>query len=743
MTAPAFQTPSYKNQPPLRESPEAADRLDDDRTKYAHDLWHSQDDKRRKAERNWEYLLRMYAGQHWTVWNPWLSRFQDVSEWMTDEEQVWRQRPVINLMLYWYILTHARLTENQPIIAFQPSTGDRYDAMLAEAADTIHKTIWRQAGVNNVIDDVMGWVVACGLGYTISRVDPTKGDFKPWVGPAQLQLLDQYGQPTGIQRTAPMVPFDQNGQPLARLVGDGSAYEVTGQPHQEREGQIIVDVLSPFQVRGEWSNRPWHQKRWHSYVSYATPEEVWDQFGIEVEADTSPEELGHDDVIARVLLGTGYFGAAAGSPESGRGSGSSRADKLGLVRLQTLYQAPCNFPGMDETEQSPGGRLLITTKKKTLVDGPRPVAYPNLSPIREFGFVNLNGRPFSTTPGEMLAGLNRSINRSFSQVLEHTNLVANPMMVVDKDSGLGQVKITSRPGQKLEVRRKPGVPPIEFTQPPPLSADLWRVQDKLLVLFDTLGNIRGAEGTPPTQNASGQLVKELRGNSDRFLGAAARRNVEEVARMAEDWMVILPTLWTEEKILTLAGEDGMSRTLSVYPDLFKLGRVNVVPDPESMLPEGREEREMKVTMLYQQGVWGPPGTPDAARKYMEAMRFPHLSRISTVGEIHRVTARQENGKLKLGTPVAEIPVFEWYDSLVHLQEHELEMASPEFLKLDPAVQEGFVLHRMAHIQVLQIQAAQQLAQQVAQQKAMEPDADDGAGKKSPPKPAAAPAGAAA
>ena len=742
MTAPAFAQPSYKNMPPLREAPDAPDRFDESRLKYSQDLWRSQDDKRRKAERNWEYLLRMYAGQHWTVWNPFLSRFQDVSEWMTDEEQVWRQRPVINLMLYWYILTHARLTENQPIISFQPATGDRFDALLAEVSDTIHKTIWRQCSMNTIIDDVMGWVVSCGLGYTISRVDPTKGDFKPWVGPAQLQLLDQFGQPTGISRTAPMVPFDQNGQPLARLIGDGSAYEVTGQPHQEREGGIVVDVLSPFQVRGEWSNRPWHQKKWHSYVSYQTPEEVWDQFKIEVEADTSPEELGHDDVIARVLLGTGYFGAAAGSPESGRGSGSSRADKAGLVRVQTLYQAPSSFPGMEETEETPGGRLLIHTKTKTIYDGSRPVAYPYTSPIREYGFVNLNGRPFSTTPGEMLAGMNRSINRSFSQVLEHTNLVANPMMVVDKDSGLGQIKITNRPGQKLEVRRRPGVPAIEFTMPPPMSADVWKVQETLLQLFDVLGNIRGAEGTPPTRNASGELVKELRGNSDRFLGAAARRNVEEVARTYEDWIAIIPTIWSEEKILTMAGEDGVSRTVSVLPELFKQGKINVVPDPESMLPEGRDEREQKVTLMYNAGAWGPPGTPEAARKWMEAMRYPHLNRLQTVGEIHRVTALQENGKLKLGVPAQQIPNFDWYDQMVHLQVIEYEMATPEFLKLDPAIQEQFVIHRASHLMAIMKQMEQAMAMQAAQADQAGAEADNGAGKKSPPS-AARPSGAAA
>jgi hypothetical protein len=102
-----------------------------------------------------------------------------------------------------------------------------------------------------------------------------------------------------------------------------------------------------------------------------------------------------------------------------------------------------------------------------------------------------------------------------------------------------------------------------------------------------LGNIAGAEGTPPTADSSGELVKELRYNSDRFVGPTARRSVTELGRMAEDWQVMIPLIWDEQKVIRVAGDDLIASTLTVMPHLFDEGNVNIQPDVESMLPEGR------------------------------------------------------------------------------------------------------------------------------------------------------------
>jgi hypothetical protein len=700
---------SYRNTPPLR-TENQPDNLDASRLQHARAFWHSQDEALRRRDRQIEENVRMLAGQQWTVYNPWLQKWIDVSDWMTDDERRWRQRPVINRLLYWYMLTHSRLTENLPIVAFQPSSADRFDAMLAEVMDTIFKSIWRDAGMTEVNDLIHAWMIVAGRAYATSRVDPTRGDLVPWIGQANLQLLDQFGQPTGISRPVGPVPFDASGRPLARLVDGGAAYEVTGEPHVEREGMIAVDVLAPLQVRGEWGPTPWHMKRWHASTIFLPADKVAELYGVEVEPDTFADEFENSGEVFRVLLGGGYYGAAEGRGTLGIGDSQN---KEGLVRIQSLWQAPCDFPGMEETEESPGGRLLVTTKTRVLADTARPARFRYTSPIRCFNFVNLPGRPSGTTPLEMLNPIQRTYNRGWAQILEHRNLVTNPIMMVDEASGLGDLQPTNKPGQVVTVNMRTGVTPILYAAPPQLSEDVWRTQALLLQEMKDLGYSEGSEGDTPTTNASGELVKELRFNSDRFIGATPKRSAEEYGRMVEDWIAIVPTIWPTEKIIAFAGEDQVIKTVTVLPEMFKQGKVNVVPDVESMLPEGRGERQNNMKALYTMGVWGPPGTPEASAKLLEVLRFPHMGQAGRPGGADRVTAEQENNRLVRNEPAITIPIFPWYDSLVHLAVHEQFMKSPEFLKLDPAIQEQFLIHWQAH----QVHAQQMMAQMMAQQAA--------------------------
>ncbi|MCK5650480.1 MAG: hypothetical protein KAJ42_03840, partial [Gemmatimonadetes bacterium] len=98
---------------------------DQDRIDYAWKLWHSQDILFLRRDRQIEENIRMLAGQQWAMYSRLLGRFVDISHFFTDRERKWRQRPVFNNLLRWFMLIHARLTENPPVVGFQPGTGDK------------------------------------------------------------------------------------------------------------------------------------------------------------------------------------------------------------------------------------------------------------------------------------------------------------------------------------------------------------------------------------------------------------------------------------------------------------------------------------------------------------------------------------------------------------------------------------------------------------------------------------------
>jgi hypothetical protein len=315
----------------------------------------------------------------------------------------------------------------------------------------------------------------------------------------------------------------------------------------------------------------------------------------------------------------------------------------------------------------------------------------------------------------MLNPIQRTYNRGIAQILEHRNLTTNPILILDEQTGLEEEQITNKPGLIIKATRREGVVPLEYVQPPRLSEDVYKTQTMLADELNFLGNIEGSEGAPPTRDASGELVKELRFNQDRFIGPTMRRAVHTMRRMVEDWTVWLPVIWDEEKIIGFAGADQVVRTVMVYPEMFDTGSVNVHVDIESMLPEGRGERQAKVARLYQDGLLGLPGSPEAQKRFFELSRFPHMGRSYQPGGIHKVTAEQENGRLAQGTPADQVPVLPWYDHAVHLMVHEEFMSAPEYLKLPREIQVEYVRHREVHLRIVQMLMMQAQAQAVEQE----------------------------
>lgn len=681
----------------------------------------------------------MICGQQHAIFHPIFGRWLDPTEWMSEEERQYRSRPVFNRLLPWFIITHARATENSPIVAFVPGP-DRTDAELAEVLDIAVKSVWFEANMEDVHDRLMGWVIAGGRGHLVSRIDPNGGPKRDWIGEGMLPVVDLNDRPVddgdGGQAMQPVpdgVPYDKNGQPLAkwRIDGNGGGEMVpTGRPHSQRVGAIKVDVYSPMQVRGTWGPSPWYDKPVHLMKSYHTPEDVYNMFGVEVEPDIRGGSISDVGELERLLFGSGFFGATWGIPETQ----TTATQTDGFVEVTQRWERPCAYGGMEETESSAGGRWTVTSRNRVIRDGVRPAAFPFTSPMNTFEFVRIPGRPGGTTVQEALNPIQRSINDRNGRINEHVNLTTNPIGMIDQAANIGTKKFTNRPGTNYIVTRRPGVLPIEFAAPPRLGDDVYKSYGLLGEEFNRIGFTTGAEEQSHPGD-SGEKVKEVRFNTDRFLGPTMRRTAGEYGRLYQTWRVLFPLIWDLETTISYAGEDNIARTITVFPEMFKDGNVNVRADVDSMLPEGLAEKQDKVVWAYGNGLFGVPGSPDAVMKFWELARMPHLSRLAKPGGVDLTTAEQENGRLLQGANAAEIPVYEWYDDAIHIFVIEKYMKSPEFLKQPDEIKNNFVLHRQAHLFNQQTKLAKAAMQAAAVQSTLQPNggAPGQPGKGGPPK----------
>jgi hypothetical protein len=657
----------------------------------------------------------MLLGQHWILWSEARQRYVDLSRYLDEQERRWRQLPVMNRLMLWYMLTHARTTENPPVLTYQPGP-DQIDADLAAVFDSCVKHVWQDSGMVAVIDKLMAYLLPGGRAHLKSRIDPNGGEEIELIGPAILQLLSGDGQAilgedgNPIQReTDGPVPFGRDGEPRAQLLEDDDGklyYDETGEPDTMSEGRIVVDVLSCLEVRAEWGPSDWHDKAWHMQRSFLSPEQAFDTYGEELEPDITGSHAEEVGTLMRMMYGSGLFGAADHRETV------TMETQVEYVSIYEFWHRPARFPGMERE-----GRLMtVTGGGEVLRDGGRFARFKHTSPIRCFDFVSIFGRSQGTSPQEMLNGPTRSRNRIIGQILEHSTKVSNPIMLYDTGAGIDESKVTGRPGSRVGANFQ-GLAgdPIRFVQPPSLSRDPYESYNMLTSEFDDLGNVRGAEGAPPTRDPSGELVKELRFNSDRFIGPTLRRATIEMARMADDWRVLMPLIWDVEKVISIAGDDEIARTVTVYPELFTEGNINIMPEVESMLPEGRGERQQRVERMYDKGLFGMPGTPEAVNTYLDLARFPHMGRASRMGGVDRSTAAQNVGKLLMGAQAIQIPLFQWYDYGVHLYVLDRHLKSPEYLKNDPQVQMQMTIYRQllvaAGVTAAQLQMQEQALMQ--------------------------------
>lgn len=707
---------------PLRKQADAPDAYDSERVMRFSTEFQSQTNNLLVSDRQIEMNVRMICGQQHSVWHPQFGKFIDTMDWLGDNEKSWRQMPVINKLLRWFVMTHTRLTENPPILTVLPGP-DRIDAEMAEVVDTLLKKDWRDAGMDSVHDRLMKWVVIAGEGYLLTRLDRTKGEWYPWIANEPLALVgwdgtplqDDFGKIRFTPDPVPNVPIGPDGTPNVAMRVDGTIIPLgDGRPHFERMGGINVDVYSPLQVRGQWGlDIPWHQKQWHCIQRFLTPDEVFETWGVEVAPDLSAQAASNIATIERLLYGTGFYGTSTGRYGSGW---ADTASKGPLCTIYERWQAPLPYnqkligtwaEPMMESPDMPGGRHTVWSPNQLIRDGARAVAWPNVSPVRCFRFVDVPGRPRGMSILETMLGPQRSLNKSYGQLLEHAALLGSPQMVVDEDAGIQADQITNEPNKIYTAKKRPGISAIEYVDAPPISTDVMSAIRFMGEEVDNLGGLRGTEGAAPTDNASGELVKELRFNSDRLLGSTARRNVMEYARLADDWLKLYPIIYTEQAVITINGQDQLAETVTVYPLLFKDGHANITPDVESMLPEGRGERQQRAFALWQQGAFGDPHSAPALDIFFELFRFPSYARMARPGGVDRVMAEQENGNILTGQ--FQQPVLPWYDNQVHLVVHEKYMKSPEFLKQPQNIQLAFELHRTMHIdalnKILQFQSA--------------------------------------
>ncbi len=686
------------------------------------DCWRSWRNAYRPWWRQVEENVRMLAGRQWDTYIEGLADFVDLSSYFAIDDERWRKYPVFNWLGHYYKITRSKLTENPPAIGYLPHSPDERDARLAQTGEPVWKAAWLAMDMPELVFDLYGWLLTAGRGILMTTWNPDKGIARDYTGPAIIHLLGPGGLETRELSDAPYLRLPDGSfypaieNPLA--AEDGGQYMIhpesgepifafdetaeggirMGAPFNDRVGEIEASIINPTSIVTPFGPEPFWRKPWYTREYAIDVDDIERRFGQVLQ----PEYISSGDVLHLKL----EFGANYGMPGQGLGGHGSLAhiNKQALdhhvLARETWYRERPNHEFLSR------GRLSIVTKQVVLYDDINPYwvegnRHETVMPFEAFDLCRYPFRQEGTSDLETLNPIQRAINRRMGGAMDAVDFNEQPITLKDRNAGIEEDNADlRRPGNVVEFDGRVGSgEPIRIVPAGDLPKGSIDLAQNLQNWMQLLGSLPiGSEGLPVTTDASGELQREVRFDTDRAWGGTLRQHSYAWARVAMKVIGIYGACVDDERILTLSGEDNAWDFLTVGPDLFK-GTVHAYPQPESMVLETRQEKQNRILTLAK----AFPNIPQEI--FVDLLGYPDLARLTRPGGPAWAMAERENLEMRLGQLP---PVLPEHDHAVHLMNHKRRMQTIEYRDLPPEIQQLFTLHVHIHELLAQQEAMRQI-----------------------------------
>lgn len=631
-------------------------------------IWDGYAQLRRPYLRQVEENIRALAGRQFDCYIPELDQFQDLSRIFLPNDERWRRAPVFNwLGQHWFMLSLAKLTENIPVLGAMPATGDERDAATAALFDPFFKYQWSQMGMPELVFPHYGWVLAAGESVLMLRWDPDQGDPNDYYG------ADALAAPQQNQETES--PYFQ--RPPTRL------------------GDFVCEVLPPTSVLYPYGPWPHWRAPWVMREYLMPVEEARQRFGNpNIQPDTTPVP----DNLLTLTSYSSYYGNS-GSPGSTALFGTQGVAVKDMARIRERWER--------DTPSQRYGRLTVVSASELLYDDINPFVVPDVREkvIIPFFRFQRPGYPFrqeGVSDLESLIPIARAKNRAMAGQMDFVEANEQPTMFYDLNKMPDdQVEEMHKVGGKVGVTGDPNNV-AAYLNVPQLPAAAQELVAMLQQELDVLGHVNlGSSGNAVTNDASGELQKEVRFDADRPWGATLRLHSYEWARFGEALLDMAAVCVEDTRILALAGEEQALQFVSVQPDLFQ-GRAVIYPLPESAVIETRQDKQNRLVQALSTAATLPPPLADV---FLKQMGYPHLQQSLRPSAVAEKLAERQIAEMVLSGQLA--PVLPEQDHAAHILSVTNYMQTLAYRNVPEPVKQVLRLYKTLH----EAMGAQQMVQQ--------------------------------
>jgi len=639
--------------------------------------------QRELLARQWKLNLAFYKGKQYVFYN---RRSRRIESLPTDDgdKPRYRVRLVSNQIAPNTQSLLSRLVKSKPQFFATPGQSSFEAQKATEVAENLLDYWWDQFSLTEKREEAMMWSIICGNGFWKITWDDQAGEgMEVMVNPID-------GEPI----IDPMVKhfFEKN---LDELGIDSDEFE-----RRIYQGEIRVDVMSPFDVLLDDSASVFEDCKYAFCIHPMSSDEIFERYGVRLKPnavnrypdETLPGMFGNLDAKTQENVRVVYYGYFLPGPKY------------------------------------PDGRFVVFTKSPNVVlyDAPWPYPFKQL-PLVKFPGLRIPGQLWDTSVVEQAIPLQKELNRTLSQMIEYKNLTLKPQMLAPVGS-LRQ-RITDEPGAIFEYNPVAGKVPESIPIPslPPYVFE--HLQDLGTRIKDVFGLNEIVEGSVPPNVEAGVAIDLLQEAATDRLAPQIMLMEKALERCGNLMLQLAQEYYQEPRTMIIMGS-GSKPKVEKFEDADMIAGVTVKVEAGSGLPRTRAGRQARVMQLLQMGLL----SPTKAYKYLDMADFKSLQ---MQFEADEEQAMREHDKLMDGNVVNEQAAMQAQEQLMmsmleggavdpmllqqsveaglqplayenkaaHLETHANYMKSQEFESLPMEIKKQFYRHYELTMQAIKTEAS--------------------------------------
>lgn len=644
--------------------------VEDLRSRTSHQRW--------LFERGWFRNLLYYAGNQWVTFDRSSRTFRE------RRLRKWVPKSVTNRFASTANSIAAAIENIKPDVSYRPSSTDPDDIATAGVCEKLTPVIDHETDVKTIKARLAKWTTLTGNAYASPGYDLNWDRGSRFVQDMMCQACGTVVAPEELDVIAKCPecgsPYlqdavDQSGQPLGKEIP---------------VGQMIVDVLSPFEVFLDIQIEG-VKKQFQIMTSRTfdldTIKRTW-QPSFEVS-----EQLAGQDVKESYE----YRNAIAYITDVSSYTTGQGGDKIPRATVHRLDRLPDeDFPegvqvvvvGEDVLEVS---RLPYTH----LIDG-RDVPF---LPYVQFGYESFPGRHYHKTPCDDLIPKQDQRNRIESLIELTIMRGAYNTWLLPLGSGI--TNLSGEPGQKVhwDPNATNGASPsLVSSNPVPPALPSWI--EKIDSDFEELaGTFDVLKGNVPKGVSAGYAIQLLTERGFSRFGSVFSNWETAWREVRKQELSIFRTYATEERIRTIMGQHGEWETQKFMgSDL--MGGVNIVIESGEARPKSQLAMQASIEQLLKLGILDPNS---AEQKYRIAEKYGLASVMGGVDVDMQAAAKEFQAFLNGTEPRVNV----WIDNAeVHMAQHRQDGKTDAFQQLPDKYRKVWSQHIMKHAMAIVMQSMQ-------------------------------------